>query len=291
MSNKIKNIIKNISNEASASAVPPGGECEVSTCNCTSVLFGAPYYQDNFPISGQLWEENCWNDYGNVMGNGQTNNCTKVACKPGQGCVNIPYSDPDWATTPFVGCNAMNDCNTQYPNGCDPVGPEICCDVWVCVGSGTNSECCVSLELCKPQGAPMDTNYPNGFPWHLVESSNIPPKEFNRILKENLILEWTCNMDWSAHFGIWLGTTKQECLDGPSWSGVGPASGQGPCGPCAVTPTITKNFDAEFAATDAENMIDKWKKEGRVRRLDESFYNNIISLVEDVYHTQKLLKS
>ena len=37
-------------------------------------------------------------------------------------------------------------------------------------------------------------------------------------------------------------------------------------------------------------MIDNWKKEGKVRRLDENFYNNIISLVEDVYHTQKLLK-
>jgi hypothetical protein len=37
-------------------------------------------------------------------------------------------------------------------------------------------------------------------------------------------------------------------------------------------------------------MINKWKKEGRVKRLDESFYNNIISLVEEVYHTQKLLK-
>ena len=86
---------------------------------------------------------------------------------------------------------------------------------------------------------------------------------------------------------------KKECLDGPSWSGVGPASGQGPCGPCAATPIKTKyfdKFDKEFAKKDTERMIDNWKKEGKVRRLDENFYNNIISLVEDVYHTQKLLK-
>ena len=97
-------------------------------------------------------------------------------------------------------------------------------------------------------------------------------------------------MSWSQHFGIWLGATKAECIAGPSWSGVGPASGQPGCGPC----TIQDDGDIGMEKMDidtATNTFNKWKKEGRVRRIDESFYNNIISLVEEVYHTQKLLKS
>tara|TARA_R110001583_G_scaffold25612_2_gene92643 strand:- start:2360 stop:3133 length:774 start_codon:yes stop_codon:yes gene_type:complete len=245
-----------------------GFNCE-GTCECITPVFGTGQYQT---------ETDCIND---------TNCCKRWKCDPNGAGVCEAVND---MSAPY---ETETDCLASNPNGCQPVGPEICCDVWVCVGSGTNSECCKSLELCKPQGASMDTNYPNGFPWNLVESSSVPPKEFNRILNENLILEWTCNMNWSAHFGIWLGATKQECLDGPSWGGVGPASGQGPCGPCASTPIKTKyfdKFDKEFVKKDTERMIDNWKKEGKVRRLDENFYNNIISLVEDVYHTQKLLK-
>ena len=233
-----------------------GFNCE-STCDCVTPVFGTGQYQS---------ETDCIN---------AQNCCKRWECNPnGSGVceavdnINAPYE-------------TENDCLSSNPNGCQPVGPEICCDVWVCVSGGPNNECCKSLELCKPQGAPIETNYPNGFPWNLVESSSVPLKEFNKILKQNLILEWTCNMNWSVHFGIWLGATKQECLDGPSWSGVGPASGQGPCGPCAATPIKTKyfdKFDKEFAKKDTERMIDNWKKEGKVRRLDENFYNNIIKV-------------
>ena len=116
----LKGVIKQILNEQWGG----GGNCQISTCNCVSALLSTGYYQNTPPDPPGVpgWEENCWNDYGNQMGaGGDTNNCVKVSCKPGRGCVNIPYSDPDWATTPFVGCNAMDDCQTQHPNGCDPV--------------------------------------------------------------------------------------------------------------------------------------------------------------------------
>tara|TARA_R110000787_G_scaffold206233_3_gene316494 strand:+ start:2199 stop:3236 length:1038 start_codon:yes stop_codon:yes gene_type:complete len=176
-------------------------------------------------------------------------------------------------------------------------GQEICCDVWVCVNGGKFKKCCKQVNLCKPPNAPFDTNYPGGFPWNLVESSGVPPKEFNRILKENLLLEWACNMSWSAHFGIWLGATKSECMAGPSWSGVGPASGQGGCGPCNATPNDIDKFKKDFDMDnnyaykkDGKDKIKRWKEEGRVEPLNENFYKEIVDIVEDIYRTTNLLK-
>ena len=114
------------------------------------------YYQANFPTNTLTWEENCWSDYGNVMGNGQTNNCAKVACKPNQGCVNIPYTDPDWATTPFVGCNAIIDCQAQYPNGCNPV------DYYDCT-QATGYQCdVVNYSTPHTSLGSCQTQHPNG---------------------------------------------------------------------------------------------------------------------------------
>ena len=57
-----------------------------------------------------------------------------------------------------------------------------------------------------------------------------------------------------------------------------------------VSPDLDKGFEVDYSGDEAISMIDKWKKEGRVRKLDESFYTDIISLVEDIYHTKNLLK-
>jgi len=336
----LNNIIRNTLKEQ----IGGGGECETSTCNCVSSILSMGYYQANFPTNTLTWEENCWSDYGNVMGNGQTNNCAKVACKPNQGCVNIPYTDPDWATTPFVGCNAIIDCQAQYPNGCNPVDyydctqatgyqcdvvnystphtslgscqtqhpngctpvvQQTCCDVWVCVDSGNFNKCCKSLQLCKPVGGNWGDNYPNGFPWNLVESTNVPPQEFKKILKENLLLEWMCNMDWVTHFGVWLSSTKLECQQGPPWISYQSIPGGQGCGPCNILANdldVTKFADNELnidkikttdtlKGKDAEEALIKWRDEGRVQRVNEDFYKNITRLVEDIYRTKNLLKS
>lgn len=243
--------------------------CEPGICQC------GPIFVPNPNVIQYPTLDDCIND---------NNCCKRWKCDPNGLGVCEAVDD---ANAPFA---TEQDCLTVNPNGCEPVGPDSCCTVWVCVGKGTNSECCKSLELCKPPGAPWGTYYPGGFPWNLVESSSVPLKEFNKILKQNLLLEWMCNMDWSAHFGIWLGLTKQECLNGPGYTGVGPASGQGGCGPCMATPYITKDFVADYSGDEAMDMINKWKEEGRVKKLDESFYTNIVKLVEDVYRTQKLLK-
>tara|TARA_R110002020_G_scaffold117778_1_gene269221 strand:- start:3439 stop:4557 length:1119 start_codon:yes stop_codon:yes gene_type:complete len=370
----LNNIIRNTLNEQ----LGGGGECETSTCNCVSTVLNLGYYQPNFPTNGLTWEENCWNDYGNVMGNNQTNNCTKVTCKPNQGCVNIPYSDPDWASTPFVGCSAMADCQAQHPNGCAPIDyydctsatghqcgvvsystsytnltscqtafpngcapvdnydctngtgnvcglvsyqtsyqtlsscqsafpngcQETCCDMWVCVNGGKFNKCCREITLCTLQGhsSPWSSG-PGGFPWHLVESSSVPQKEFKKILME---APWMCNMNWTSYFGIWLALTKQECMDGPSWSGVGPAAGHPGCGPCYIQADIDKTkFADDFEMSefdpntsndilkgkDAEEALMKWKEEGRVKRVNEDFYKDITKLVEEIYITKNLLKS
>lgn len=245
-----------------------GYNCEAGSagCNCVEPVFGAGQYSTL---------DDCIND---------NNCCKKWKCDPNGLGVCEAVND---ATAPF---DTEQDCLNVHPNGCQPTGPDSCCTVWVCVGKGTNNECCKSLELCKPLGAPWGTYYPDGFPWSLVESSGVPPKEFNKILKQNLLLEWMCNMDWSAHFGIWLGLTKQECLNGPGYTGIGPASGQGGCGPCKATPNLTKDFAVDYSGDEAIDMINQWKEDGRVKKLDESFYSEIVKLVEDVYHTQKLLK-
>ena len=126
----LKGVIRRVLNEQ----IFGGYECETSTCNCVNAGLSWGYYQPNSPVAGLTAEENCWNDYGNAMppGSGQINNCNKVACKPGQGCINIPYTDPDWSTncvaagTCFEGCNAMNDCQAANPNGCDPLDDYEC---------------------------------------------------------------------------------------------------------------------------------------------------------------------
>jgi len=177
-------------------------------------------------------------------------------------------------------------------------GQEVCCTVWVCVDGGPKSKCCKSLELCKIPGQP--SNY-SSFPWNLVESTNVPIKEFKSILKEVLLLEWQCSMDWSAHFGIWLGSTKASCQSGPSYNGVGPASGSGGCGPCLIKPHIVKDKltfknekDGEIKSRlnikEATNLFNKWKKEGVVKPLDDGFYKGMTNLVEEIYRTRNLLK-
>jgi len=244
-------------------------QCEPGVCAC------GPTFVSNPNLTQYQTVDDCVND---------NNCCKKWKCDPnGLGvCESV-----DDINAPF---DTEQDCLAVNPNGCANSGPETCCTVWVCVVGAGNSECCKSLELCKPLGAPFETNYPGGFPWSLVETSGVPPKEFNKILKENLLLEWMCNMSWSTHFGIWLGATKAECKAGPSWSGVGPASGQPGCGPCMATPIKNKDVKVDYSGDEAINMIDKWKKEGIVKKLDESFYTDIISLVEDIYHTKNLLK-
>ena len=57
-----------------------------------------------------------------------------------------------------------------------------------------------------------------------------------------------------------------------------------------ATPIKNKDVKVDYSGDEAINMIDKWKKEGIVKKLDESFYTDIISLVEDIYHTKNLLK-
>jgi len=115
------------------------------------------YYQQDSPVVGLNPEENCWNDYGNVMaGAGRpVNNCVKVDCRPGQGCINIPFSDPDWGTAPFMGCNAMNDCQTQHPNGCDPV------EEWDC-NQSTGYQCSQTAGGTFPSSSACLAQYPNG---------------------------------------------------------------------------------------------------------------------------------
>lgn len=255
--------------------VNPNG-CQVDYYDCT-VATGNQCAVVNYTTSHTTLTS-CQGQFPNGCAPVDYYDCTQAT---GYQCAIVNYSTPH---------TSLISCQTQNPNGCTPIVQQTCCDVWVCVGSGTNSECCKSLQLCKPVGGNWGDNYPNGFPWQLVESSNVPPQEFNRILKENLLLEWMCNMDWSVHFGIWLGATKQECLDGPSWSGVGPASGQGGCGPCLATPYIPQDFIADYSDDEAIDMINQWKEEGKVKKLDESFYTEIVQLVEEVYHTQKLLK-
>tara|TARA_R110000796_G_scaffold116411_2_gene228934 strand:- start:1521 stop:2315 length:795 start_codon:yes stop_codon:yes gene_type:complete len=243
--------------------------CEPGICAC------GPTFVSNPNVIQYQSIDDCVND---------NNCCKKWKCDPNGLGVCEAVDD---INAPF---DTEQDCLAVNPNGCANSGPETCCTVWVCVGRGSNSECCKSLELCKPLGGPWGTNYPGGFPWNLVESSGVPQKDFNKILKQNLLLEWMCNMDWSAHFGIWLSNSKQGCLNGPGYQGVGPASGTPPCGPCMVSPDLDKGFEVDYSGDEAISMIDKWKKEGRVRKLDESFYTDIISLVEDIYHTKNLLK-
>ena len=151
MSKNIKSIIRSALNEQ----LGGGHECETSTCNCVATVLTFGYYQNNFPVNGMNSEENCWNDYGNVMGNNQTNNCVKAVCKPGRGCVEISYSDPQWASTPFVGCNAMADCQTQYPNGCDP-------DYYDCT-QATGYQCgSVNYATSHTTLTSCQTAFPNG---------------------------------------------------------------------------------------------------------------------------------
>ena len=180
----------------------------------------------------------------------------------------------------------LSSCQADFPNGCQ----ETCCDMWVCVNGGKFNKCCREISLCTLQGHSSPWS-PGGFPWNLVESSSVPQKEFKKILTE---APWMCNMSWSSYFGIWLGLTKQECMDGPSWSGVGPAAGQPGCGPCSLTPhDIDKKFDLDISSQHKEDGVDKikrWKKEGRIKPLNENFYKELIELVEDIHRTKNLLK-
>lgn len=256
-------------------------QCEPGVCACGPVFVSNPNLIQYQSVDDCVNDNNC---------------CKRWKCDPNSlgACEAV-----DDINAPF---DTEQDCLALHPTGCGPTGPEICCDVWVCVNGGKFNKCCKQVNLCKPPNAPFDTNYPGGFPWNLVESSGVPPKEFNRVLKENLLLEWTCNMSWSAHFGIWLGATKAECMAGPSWTGVGPASGQGGCGPCNKQADMDKSVkfsDDEnmkiktndtLKGKDAEEYIKNMRDSGRIERLDESFYSDIVSLVEDIYHTKNLLK-
>ena len=241
----------------------------------------------------------CVAETGNICGpvNYQSSYPTLGSCQAAfpNGCGPVDYYDCTNDTGNVCGTvsyqtshQTLVSCQAAFPNGCQ----EICCDMWACVDKGKLNKCCRPISLCTLQGHPSPwSSGPGGFPWHLVESSGVPHEEFNKILNENLLMEapWMCNMSWSSYFGIWLGLSKQECIDGPSWSGVGPASGQPGCGPCA----IQDDGEIEMKKMDidtATNTFNKWKEEGKVEKLSEDFYKNTITLVEEIYRTQNLLK-
>ena len=280
-------------------------DCLPETGNiCALVSHQTPYStlgscQAAFPNGCSTDYYDCNNSTGNVCGivTYQTPHSTLGSCQAAfpNGCTPVDYYDCSNSTGNVCGVvnyqtsyQTLSSCQSAFPNGCQ----ETCCDMWACVKKGKFNNCCRPVSLCTLQGHPSPwSSGPGGFPWHLVESSGVPHEEFNKILNENLLMEapWMCNMSWSSYFGIWLGYTKQECIDGPSWSGVGPASGQPGCGPCAIQDDGDIGMEKMDIDT-ATNTFNKWKEEGKVEKLSEDFYKNTITLVEEIYRTQNLLK-
>ena len=105
-------------------------------------------------------------------------------------------------------------------------------------------------------------------------------------------------MDWVVHFGIWLSSTKLACEEGAPWISFQSTQGGTGCGPCSAPITLDDKFALTPADAEAKDVskvkgvatLNKWKEEGRVKPINEDFYVNIVKLIEEVYHTQKLLK-
>ena len=140
-------------------------------------------------------------------GSGQYTNLTTCedACYTGEwwceGNTTCKKNPAHWMSSTFATKQACQaNCGTAT----------FCCDVWVCVNNYTggktksvtaspateirerqaSSKCCRPISLCTTPGQ----SYPwaaGNFPWHLVESSGVPPEEFNKILKEELLVEGT----------------------------------------------------------------------------------------------------